>query len=172
MCGQQVAVLQLTAVAASADSQQCSTGIDHRTFGNDQKHFVWTLPPFPPLFIECPFSVRKLKSPDQSRLRLRWKLKNSSLEKKVFLRPFMKRLISAQLSHQSKAQIYQQEEMGKSEVTRFTSTFYQPGALLWNICSIFVSLLYLQVVESGGEYKRLDSQPVSAWGLALSQDSG
>ena len=112
-------------------SQQCSTGIDHRTFGNDQKHFVWTLPPFPPLFIECPFSVRKLKSPDQSRLRLRWKLKNSSLEKKVFLRPFMKRLISAQLSHQSKAQIYQQEEMGKSEVTRFTNTFYQPGALFF-----------------------------------------
>ena len=71
-------------------SQQCSTGIHHQTFGNDQKHFFWTLPPFPPLPIECPFSVRKLKSPDQSRLRLRWKLKNSSLEKKVFLRPLCK----------------------------------------------------------------------------------
>ena len=73
-------------------SQQCSTGIDHRTFGNDQKHFVWTLPPFPPLFIECPFSVRKLKSLDQSRLRLRWKLKNSSLEKKSIFTPLYEKV--------------------------------------------------------------------------------
>ena len=137
-------------------SQQCSTGIDHRTFGNDQKHFVWTLPPFPPLSVECPFSVRKLKSQDKFRLRLHWKLKNSSLEKKVFLRPFMKRLISAQLSHQSKAQIYQQEEMGKSEVTRFTNTFYQPGALsLGIICFSFC--ISLTVLAGPWKWRRIQT---------------
>ena len=124
-------------------------------FGNDQTHFFWTLPPFSPLSVECPFSVRKLKSPDQSRLRLRWKLKNSSLEKKVFLRPFMKRLISAQLSHQSKAQIYQQEEMGKSEVTRFTSTFYQPGAVFLGI--ICFSLCISVVLIGPWKWRRIQT---------------
>ena len=136
-------------------SQQCSTGIDHRTFGNDQKHFFWTLPPFPPLSTECPFSVRKLKSQDQSRLRLHWKLKNPSLKKKVFLRPFMKRLISAQLSHQSKAQTYQQEEMGKSEVTRFTSTFYQPGAVFLGI--ICFSLCISAILAGHWKWRRIQT---------------
>ena len=103
--------------------------------------------PLPPLYWMSYFSEEaQIPRPIQAKVVLYWKLRNPLLEKKRFLRPFIQRLISAQLSHQSKAQTCQQEEMGKSEVTRFTSTFYQPGAhFLGNICFS----LYISVVLAG-----------------------
>ena len=124
-------------------------------FWKRSKALLMNATPFPVLSIKCPFSVRKPNSHDQSRQRLHWKLKNPSLKKKVFLRPFMKRLISAQLSHQSKAQIYQQEEMGKSEVTRFTSTFYQPGAVFLGI--ICFSLCISVVLTGPWKWRRIQT---------------
>lgn len=47
-------------------------------------------PPLPVLSIECSISVRKLKSQDQSRLRLHWKLKNPSLKKSIFMPLYVK----------------------------------------------------------------------------------
>ena len=129
--------------------------------------------PFPVLSIECPFSVRKPKSHDQSRQRLHWKLKNPSLEKKSIFTPlYVKVDLSATFTPIQSSNI---PTRGDGQVR--SDQIYQ--YILPARCSFFREHLlqslyfcfYLQVLESGGKHKRLDSQPVSAWGLALSQDS-
>ena len=58
-----------------------------------QTFWASALPPFPPF--ECPFSVRKLKFQDKSRLRLHWKLKNPSQDKSIFTPLYVKVDLSA-----------------------------------------------------------------------------